>query len=98
MGLTRKSLSIFTIGAVDFRSDKERMAAHAKGTKHAVKRQTKAIKRGNRVTITQALASIPLNAPQEPVMVPLGGWHPDPWGLATLRWWDGQKWTHHTHG
>jgi hypothetical protein len=24
------------------------------------------------------------------------GWHPDPWGQARLRWWDGRQWTGHT--
>ena len=24
------------------------------------------------------------------------GWHPDPWGAAALRWWDGTEWTGHT--
>jgi RsiW-degrading membrane proteinase PrsW (M82 family) len=24
------------------------------------------------------------------------GWHPDPWGQARLRWWDGRAWTGHT--
>jgi len=28
--------------------------------------------------------------------VPVGGWHPDPWGRATWRWWDGREWTEHT--
>ncbi len=28
--------------------------------------------------------------------VPVGGWHPDPWGQATWRWWDGASWTEHT--
>ncbi len=27
-----------------------------------------------------------------------GGWHPDPWGQAEQRWWDGTQWTEHTHG
>ena len=27
-----------------------------------------------------------------------GGWHPDPWGQAEQRWWDGEQWTEHTHG
>lgn len=25
------------------------------------------------------------------------GWYPDPAGSATSRWWDGQRWTDHTH-
>lgn len=24
---------------------------------------------------------------------PPPGWHPDPWGVARLRWWDGTVWT-----
>jgi len=26
------------------------------------------------------------------------GWHPDPWQLASLRWWDGTTWTGHVSG
>jgi len=26
------------------------------------------------------------------------GWHPDPYGEAPLRWWDGMAWTAYTHG
>lgn len=26
------------------------------------------------------------------------GWHPDPWALAALRWWDGSGWTGHVSG
>jgi hypothetical protein len=25
------------------------------------------------------------------------GWHPDPWGQAPLRYWDGSTWTGYTH-
>ncbi|WP_055585193.1 phospholipid scramblase-related protein [Streptacidiphilus griseoplanus] len=25
------------------------------------------------------------------------GWYPDPHGVAALRWWDGSRWTEHTH-
>lgn len=35
-----------------------------------------------------------------PVAVPEvpAGWHPDPWGTASLRWWDGRQWTGHVSG
>jgi hypothetical protein len=26
------------------------------------------------------------------------GWHPDPWGQAAQRWWDGAQWTPHVAG
>lgn len=25
------------------------------------------------------------------------GWHPDPWGQHSLRWWDGNQWTGQVH-
>lgn len=28
--------------------------------------------------------------------LPPPGWHPDPWGLAAQRYWDGASWTQHT--
>lgn len=41
MGLIRKTLSISTLGMIDFRSDKERAAAYAKTMKKHTKKQTK---------------------------------------------------------
>lgn len=52
-------------------------------------------------------ATVPLapiagaTAPIDPVTAspaesPVAGWHPDPWGQATWRWWDGTDWSHHT--
>jgi membrane protease YdiL (CAAX protease family) len=29
---------------------------------------------------------------------PPAGWYADPWRAAPYRWWDGNTWTHHTHG
>ncbi|MEN8652884.1 hypothetical protein ABCR94_20400 [Streptomyces sp. 21So2-11] len=37
MGIIRKSMSVTTLGVVDFRSDKERTAAYAKATKKQAK-------------------------------------------------------------
>jgi hypothetical protein len=33
---------------------------------------------------------------QQPVATP-AGWHPDPYGQARLRYWDGTRWTEHTN-
>ncbi|MDJ0464858.1 hypothetical protein [Streptomyces sp. H27-C3] len=44
MGIIRKSMSVTTLGVVDFRSDKERTAAYAKATKKQAKLQTKLMK------------------------------------------------------
>ena len=45
MGLFRKTTSLFTIGAVDWRSDKERVAAYGRGTRRRARKQTKILKR-----------------------------------------------------
>lgn len=36
--------------------------------------------------------------PAGPVATADPGWHPDPWGMAGLRWWDGSSWTGHVSG
>lgn len=48
MGLTRKLMSMGTLGAVDFRSDKERIASYTKATKKQAQEQTKMMKRAQR--------------------------------------------------
>lgn len=45
MGLFRKTLSLTTLGAVDMRSDKERIAAYSKATKKEAKKQTKLMRK-----------------------------------------------------
>jgi len=45
MGLIRKTLSVSTFGAVDFRSDKERAAAYTRGTKKYAKKAAKEAKK-----------------------------------------------------
>jgi ABC-type dipeptide/oligopeptide/nickel transport system permease component len=32
-----------------------------------------------------------------PRVVAPAGWYSDPHGQASMRWWDGQTWTEHTH-
>lgn len=45
MGLIRKSLSVSTMGIIDFRSDKERIARSTRLIKRATKKQTRVMKR-----------------------------------------------------
>jgi hypothetical protein len=88
MGLTRKLLSVSTLGAVDYRSDKERTAAYTKATAKEAKEQTALM----RQTAAQHAAT-----PQpQPPAAPPAGWYPDPNGLPCQRWWDGTQWTVHT--
>ena len=44
MGLIRKALSVSTVGMIDFRSDKERVARSARLTKRYTKKQTKMLR------------------------------------------------------
>jgi hypothetical protein len=45
MGMTRKVLSVCTLGLIDFRSDKERTARYTKQTRDAARAQAKAAKK-----------------------------------------------------
>ncbi|MGA6154416.1 hypothetical protein ACPEIC_13850 [Stenotrophomonas sp. NPDC087984] len=44
MGIIRKTLSVSSLGLIDFRSDKERTAAYTKASKKQLKKQTKLMK------------------------------------------------------
>lgn len=49
MGITRKTLSVFTLGLIDFRSDKERAARSARLTKRAAKEHNRLLKQQNKI-------------------------------------------------
>ena len=49
MGIIRKSLSMGTLGAVDFRSDKERIARKTAKGARAAKKANKLMKEQNRI-------------------------------------------------
>lgn len=100
VGLMRKSFSAMTAGAVDWRSDKERIAAHTKGVKHAVKRQTRVTRKQTRVMRKQTrvirsqgpngtvmYVPVPSGPPSGPPIVasPPPGWYPDP-GAPARPW------------
>jgi len=56
MGLTRKMMSLFSMGAVDFRSDKERTAAYTRGIRRQSRQQTQILKQQSRDAHAYALA------------------------------------------
>lgn len=49
MGITRKIMSASTLGAVDFRSDKERTASNTAASARAAKKQNKLIAEQNKL-------------------------------------------------
>lgn len=89
MGLIRKTMSLGTLGAVDFRSDKERTAAYGKSAARSAKKQTALLRDQNRMIAAQAQAEGVSQA--APTYRP--GWYPDPHSTGYLRFHDGEQWT-----
>jgi hypothetical protein len=100
MGLTRKFLSVSTMGAVDFRSDKERTAAYTQRTRRESIKQTKLMQQDLELQ-RQALAHQQMMlARQQQALAPApqappAGWYPDAADASLVRWWDGAQWTAH---
>jgi hypothetical protein len=95
MGLTRKLLSVSTLGAVDMRSDKERTARYTQATKKEAKKQTELLRQQTRAAQQAAAAAqrqpVAQAVPQQSAPPP--GFFHDPKGGQFLRWWDGVQWT-----
>lgn len=95
MGLIRKAMSVGTVGIVDFRSDKERIAAYTKASKKQAKKQTEIMRR--QLAAQQRELVVAGQAPSEAVVQPTptpAGWYPNG---NCLRYWDGIQWTNHAH-
>lgn len=105
MGLIRKVASLATVGAVDFKSDKERIASSTRKGARAAKQQVRATKQQTEMLKQQAQAQAallaqqqtpvmppPMPAPVAPVAMP-AGWYPDPQTPGMNRYWDGLAWT-----
>jgi hypothetical protein len=94
MGLFRKMTSLSTLGAVDFKSDKERTASYTKASAKQAKEQTRLMReqaaaaRAARSTAAASLASAP--------QLPPAGWYADKENPSMDRWFDGTQWTDFT--
>lgn len=56
MGVIRKSMSMTTLGLVDWKSDKERIASSARKTKRAARKTNKLLKEQNDILRKQGKA------------------------------------------
>lgn len=89
MGLFRKTTSVFTMGLIDFRSDRERTARYTRQTRNAVRRQANAA--ANQSMYWQ---------PAPPQQMSPQGFQPPPPPVPYLGqpqpWWDAQAgvWRH----
>lgn len=97
MGLTRKTMSICTLGLVPYRSRDERQMRYAKQTRNAA-RASVAMEAAQLQELRGIRDGIDHGNIREEVRdMRRGSWlqrHDDPAG--TLRWWDGTRWTEHT--
>lgn len=110
MGITRKFMSLGSMGLVDFRSDKERTAAYTAAAKKEAKKQTalmrqqaadarriaQAAERSAATTASTARTPVspPVTSPTP--QLPPADWYPDKEDQALLRWFDGTQWTDFT--
>lgn len=93
-------MSVGTLGAVDFRSDKERTAAYAKATKKQAQQQTRIMQQQlaaqQRAAAPQPVYLPPVQQVPPPPTTAPAGWYPDQNQVGMLRWFDGFQWTDHT--
>ena len=91
MGAIRKMTSVSTLGLVDFRSDKERIARSTRKTSKEARQQTELMQQ----QVAMQQQQIDMQAKQAaaqsaPPQGPPPGWYPDQNGQQ--RYWNGQGW------
>jgi hypothetical protein len=104
MGLMRKMTSISTLGLVDYRSDKERIAKYTRQTRNATRaalaqnakslnNQSNQLAQAHVHHVETQVTAHQLAPQQAPPQGPPAGWYPAPDGAT--RWWDSYRWTEH---
>ncbi|MEU2349899.1 DUF2510 domain-containing protein [Modestobacter sp. NPDC049651] len=105
MGLIRKSMSLGTMGLVNYRSKDERTAKYAKQTRNAarvqvaqtammIENQRQQLAAADHANVREEVRD--MRAVQAPAPSPVGpppGFYNDPDDPAVLRWFDGSQWT-----
>ena len=106
MGLIRKTMSLSTVGIVDYRSKKERATKYSKQTRNAARAQVaqtammlenqrKQLAAADHANVREEVRDMrsapPVAAPS--VAAPPPGFYNDLQGPTILRWFDGSQWT-----
>jgi hypothetical protein len=90
--------SLSTLGAVDFKSDKERTASYTKASAKQAKEQTRLMR--EQAAAARAAARIetaaPVPSPAPAPQLPPAGWYADKRDPSIDRWFDGTQWTDFT--
>jgi type II secretory pathway pseudopilin PulG len=96
VGIIRKTMSVSTLGLVDFRSNKERTARYTKQTRNAARAQVaqSATNLGLQRQQLAALDHANVREATNPVTTE-PGWYGDPGNPTHARWFDGRQWTNH---
>lgn len=99
MGLFRKMTSLSTLGAVDFKSDKERTASYTKASAKQAKEQTRLMREQAEAARAAARSAAATPVPPSPApapQLPPAGWYADKQDPSMDRWFDGTQWTEFT--
>jgi type II secretory pathway pseudopilin PulG len=96
VGIIRKTMSLSTLGLVDFRSDKERTARYTRQTRNAARAQVAQQAMDLELQSRQLAALDHANVREavKPVTTE-PGWYADPGDPTLVRWFDGRQWTGH---
>ena len=100
MGLIRKSMSLSTLGMVNYRSKDERATRYAKQTRNAaraqvaqtammIENQRQQLAAADHANVREEVRDMRAVAPAAPP----AGFYSDPTDQSLLRWFDGAQWT-----